>query len=50
MVPTVIQEQSLSQIELDDLNLHLPVDEVFVGDKARRYVKERMSLAVLGIL
>ena len=39
MVPTVIQEQNLTHIELDDASLHLPVEEVFVGDKARRYIE-----------
>ena len=45
MAPTVIQEKQLSRINLDDSSLYLPVNEVFIGAKATRYLDGENDLA-----
>jgi hypothetical protein len=45
MVPSVIQETQLSQINLLHSSLYLPLNEVLVGDKARRYLAGENDLA-----
>ena len=45
MVPAAIRERQLSQINLDDSSQYLPLNDVFIGDKARRYLEGENDLA-----
>ena len=36
--PSVVQEIQIASIDLDDSSLYLPLSEVFIGDKARRFL------------
>ena len=44
MLPSVVQETQVSLIDLDDTSQYLPVEEVFVGDRARRYLDGEYDL------
>ena len=44
MLPRVVKETQISLIDLDDASHYLPVDEVFIGDKARRYLDGEYDL------
>ena len=38
LLPSVVQSTSAANVDLDDPNLYVPLDEVFVGDKANMYL------------
>lgn len=42
--PNVVQGTQISSIELDNAHHYLPLDEVFVGDKASKYLSEECDL------
>ena len=44
MLPTIVQETQLSKIDLEDISQYLLVNEVFIGDKARRYLNRENEL------
>ena len=37
-MPTVVHEIQITSIDLDNSSLYLPLSEVFIGDKARRFL------------
>ena len=46
LLPRAIQGTHVSSIDLDHTSLYLPTEEVFVGDKARRYLLGEHDLVV----
>lgn len=42
--PSVIQSTQISGIDLDNAGHYLSLDEVFVGDKASKYLSEECDL------
>ena len=43
--PSVVQGNQISSIDLDNASHYLALDEVFVGDKASKYLSEECDLA-----
>ena len=44
MAPAAVQEKQVSQINIEDSSQYLPVNAVYVGDKARRYLEAENDL------
>ena len=44
MAPAAVQEKQVSQINIEDSSQYLPVNVVYVGDKARRYLEAENDL------
>ena len=43
--PSVVQTTPAANIDLDDSNLYVSLDEVFIGDKASAYLNNESDLA-----
>ena len=37
---------AISQVDLDDINNHLPLEEVFIGHRTSDYLKDNVSLSI----
>ena len=49
MSPSIVQGTQISSIALDDANHYLALDEIFVGDRASKYLSEECDLATRDI-
>ena len=47
--PSIVQGTQISSIALDNANHYLALDEIFVGDRASKYLSEECDLATRDI-